>query len=285
MRKFYVIGIAMLAMFAFSAVVASSASAEGPWWIVLLGTVLHKLEKLELEKVLGKNDEGPFILAGLTNIECTGMTYTGNLIGNNPGLNSEALVFTTCHVQGTANCLAGNGGAEDTISVSVLSALTYWDNGGTEVLSLAMVAFFPANKTTGNDLFTSFTLKNAAGTTACGLLNGTVVEVLATGTNVGSVGELTDKETINKKCGVLGEIGLLNASKVFEEAASGEEKLEGALNTENTVTTAFLLNEGVTEDKSVLIECKLQAFNMAAEELGIVTSDLESGNEFGWESD
>ena len=36
MRKIYVIGISLLALFAFSAVAASSASAEGPVWIVLL---------------------------------------------------------------------------------------------------------------------------------------------------------------------------------------------------------------------------------------------------------
>ena len=44
----------------------------------------------------------------------------------------------------------------------------------------ALDAFIPSN---GN-LFVEFTLKNASGTTACGLLNGVKVKVEATGTEI-----------------------------------------------------------------------------------------------------
>ena len=285
MKKFYVIGIALLAMFAFSAVAASSASAEGPWWIILLGAELHRLNWPEEEKLLGEQDEVPFTLDGsVANIECPELHISGNLIGNNPGMDLGELEFLKCHVAGLPNCLAGNI-TEDSILVEVLSVLVYWDNNGTEVLTLGMVAFFTDN--TASDLFTEFTLKNASGSTECGvLLNGLKVNVNATGTNVGEVGETGHKVNFAKKCGVLAEIGLLNASKVFEEQPSGVEHPMGVLNTENTVLTAFLLNVGAgTLKESVLIECLLEAFGAEAKQLGLAKIDLESGNEFGWEED
>ena len=187
MRKFYVIGIALVAMVAFSAVAASSASAEGPWWIVLLGTVLHRLVWPEEEKLLGENDEVPYILDGtLANIECAELHITGNLIGNNPGMNLGELEFLKCHVLGLPNCLAGNVTVEN-IKTEVFSVLTYWDNKGVEELTLAMVAFF--NDSTTSDLFAEFTLTNAAGSTECGLLANMKVDVVADGTEVTEAGE------------------------------------------------------------------------------------------------
>ena len=283
MRKFYVIGIALLAMFVFGAVAASSASAEGPWFIILLGTELHRLNWPEEEKVLGEQDEVPFTLDGsLANIECPEGHGAGNLIGNNPGMGLGEGEALKCHVAGLLNCLAGNL-TEDTIFTEGLSALVYWDNNGVEVLTLAMVAAFTSSTTT--DLFAEFTLKNAAGSTECGaLLNGVKIDVNATGISVGEVGETGHKVKIEKKCAGLAEIGLLNTSKVFEELPSGVEIPVGALNTENTVTTAFILNVGASNE-SLLIECKLEAFGGEAKVLGIGKGDLESGNESGWEED
>ena len=291
MRKFYVIGIALFAMFAFSAVVVSTASAEGPWWIILLGTELHRLNWPEEEKLLGEQDEVSFTLKGtLANIECPEVHITGNLIGNNPGMDLGVLEVLKCHIAGLPNCLAGNlpepvGSREDIIDEEVLSVLVYWDNKGVEELTLGMVAFFPDNTTVGNNLFAEFTLKNAAGSTECGaLLNGVKVEVKASGTEVGEVGETGHKVAFNKKCGFLAEIGLLNASKMFEEQVSGVEATVGVLNTEKVITEAFILNVGASNE-SLLIACLLEAFGGAAEGLGLAKIDLESGNEFGWEED
>jgi len=294
MRKFYVIGIALLAMFAFSAVAASSASAEGPWWIVSSGTTLAKLEKLAVENILGENDEVPFLLDGLNLVECpemhilSGAGRNSRLIGNNPGMALAELEFLRCHVENLPRCLAGNAPlGSDTITATVLGVLVYWDNAGTEERTLAMLAFFPDNATTGNDLFAEFELKNESGSTECGIfLNGLNVKVLATGTEVTDAGETGDKELIDKKCGVLAEIGLLNASTlVFEETVNGEEVPVGALNTENTVTAAFILNATLVSPPAPgLIECLLEAFGMASEELGIAKVDLESGHNFGWEN-
>ena len=282
MRKLYVIGIALVAMFAFSAVAACSASAEGPWWIVLLGTELHRLVWPEEEKLLGVNDEVPFMLdGGFANLECTEVRIIGRLTGNNPDMDLSEFE-AICHIAGLPSCLAGNV-SEDRIRWEVFSVLTYWDNGGIEVLNLAVVAVFPHSTTT--DLFVEFTLKNAPGSSECGaLLNGVKVDVNAVGTKVGEVGEIGHKVLIEKRCGGLIEVGLLNTSKIFEELPSGVEVLAGALDLENTITTAFILNVG-TSNEGVLIECKSEALGGEAKWLGIATIDLESGNEFGWEED
>ena len=225
MRKFYVIGIALLAMFAFSVVAASSASAEGPWWIILLGTELHRLNWPEEEKVMGEQDEAPFEFAGsLANIECAEGRGTGNLIGNNPGMGLGEGKALKCHIEGLPNCLAGNVPTEPGVITTepVFNVLTYWDNGGVEVLTLALVASFTDN--TATNLFTEFEIKNATGSTECGaLLNGVKVDVNATGTEVTEVGEAGHKVLVDKKCAGLGEIGKLNASKEFEEVLSGIE--------------------------------------------------------------
>jgi hypothetical protein len=265
-----VLGLALIAVFAFSAVAAATASAVGgPVWIVLLGATLHVLAAAEKEALTSTG--GVFKLDGITNIESNKLNATGEIIGGNPGTDLSTLEFLEAHVEGKANCLATNSGA-DTIVVAVKSVLVF-PHEKAETNTEALNAFTPDNNEVNNNLFVEFTLKNAPGSTECGLLNGLKVDVNATGTTI------TDP-TLNKKCGVLARVGKLVAG-AFSITASGEEALVGALNSEGTPTEATLWKP--TAKAFELITCKLEAFGAAATQLGVADVELVNGNQFGWE--
>lgn len=267
MRKAHILGLALLAVFAFSAIAAASASAEGPFWIVLLLSP----EELKLlvagEEFALKSTGGEFKLDGPTIIQCLKQTATGMILGGDPGTSTNTIVFEECAVESARNCLAGTNGA-DLIELVVPSMLMYVD---TEERLEALNAFFPST----GETFVEFTLKNATGaiTELCGLLNNMKVPVLAAGTQV--------KTLENKKCGVLALVGKLDAEAKFVATLSGEEALTGAVNSSG-VTEALTLNEGKTAFE--LIECKLSAFSGVATELGISDVTLETGDLFGWEA-
>jgi hypothetical protein len=214
---------------------------------------------------------GVFVLDGTTNIECETEKDTGEIIGTNPGLDLATIDFEKCHVQGTPNCLAGNV-TEELIEVAVQSVLVY-PHEKAETTEQAYDAFFPDNSETGNNLFVEFTLKNASGTSACGLLNGFKV-------NVNATGSLVTFDGINKKCGVLAEVGHLNGLSEFVLSEAGQESVVGALNSKGEPEEATIWNSATA--KFELITCKLEAFGPALQ-LGISDITLNSGLAFGWE--
>jgi len=302
MRKFHLLGLALFAMLAFSAVAAVNASAEGPVWIVLLCVnegpnkghyldsactlfdsalegewelLLHTLAAGEEEEF--KSEGGVFVLNGPggNNIECLSEVDTGHIIGGNPGTDLASIEFLHCFLQGHEECLAGNLAApnDDTIHVEVQTVLVYPDTSTAPNTLEALDAFFPDNKTLGSDTFVTFTLKEDSFFACLGFAG--EVNVVANGTDVA-------EPAFHKKCGVLAWLGKLNANDVFELTISGEEVLLGAIKSEGTPKEA-LLEKGTTFE---LIECLIEVtglFSGAAEELGISHVDLVSGNEFGWE--
>jgi len=308
MKKHQILGLALFAAFAFSAVIAASASAEGgPVWIVQLceaanpagtglwvermsngaclgfdGTAKSAWEKKLMVLAAGESEPivssgGIFKLDGITNIECLKLENSGEIIGGNPGTNLEKLEFLECFVEGLPNCLASTAGTvgADTIELEVKSMLVYpHEKGGTT--GEALVAFFPDNNNTTENLFVEFTLLNASGSTECGLLlNGMKVDVSATGTLV------EDPASILKKCGVLAVVGKLNSSNVFVKTVSGEEAVVGAVESSGTPLIATWWMP--TEKVFLLMECKLEAFGAEATELGTSDVELTNGEEFGWE--
>lgn len=273
------LGLALVAVLAFSAVGAASASAEGPVWIVLLlnPEELMVLAAGETEEFLSDGEN--FVLdAPNGNIVCLTEQDKGLIIGGNPGTDLATIEFLHCFVEGHEECLAGNLAApeDDTIDVEVRTVLVYPDPLGPNDEE-ALDAFFPDNETTGSDTFVTFTIKeDKFGACPIGF-GGQKVNVVASGTEVTAVGEVL----FDKRCGVLAWVGWLNASNVFELTVSGQEVLVGALNSEGTPTEAIILNANVE-----LIVCKLEVtgfFAGEALELGISHIDLVSGDEFGWE--
>jgi hypothetical protein len=256
---------AVFAALAISGTIAASALAVvgGPVWLVN-GAVLAGGAKEALTST-----GGVFKLTGTTNIECLSEKDTGEIIGTNPGLDLSTITFEKCFVEGKSTCLAGNVTPES-IEVQVQSLLVY-PHEKPENGEQAYDAFLPDNGETGNNLFVEFTL--TGGTTPCGLLNGFKV-------NVNATGSLVTFDGINKKCGVLTEVGHLNSLSEFVLSIAGEESVTGALNSKGEPEEATMWNS----EKAIfeLLTCKLEAFG-AALQLGISDISLVSGLSFGWE--
>lgn len=261
------LGLALVAVFAFGAFVAASASAVGgPVWIVLKGTELVVLGAGQSEALTSTG--GTFALKGATEILCTAESDTGKIIGGNPGTDETSIQFSGCSVEGktVAECGASNTATAGLVEVNGIKTVLVYPQGKAGSTTEALDAFIPGS---GN-LFVEFTLKG----TNCGLLNNIKVNVNATGT------EITEP-AFNKKCGVLARVGKLNSSNAFVATISGEEALVGALNSEELLTEAELWLP--TAKVFNLITCKLEAFSLEASELGVSDVTLVSKNEFGWE--
>ena len=264
-KLFGVVGLmALLAALAISAIAAASASAEagGPVWSIEGATLKGG------EEAAFTSEGGKFTLDGTANIACETEQDTGVIIGTNPGLDLSTIEFLKCHLETNVNCLAGNSGAE-TIITEVQSVLVY-PHEEPETDGQAYDAFFPDNKNTSENLFVEFTL--TGGSSVCGLLNGVKVDVTATGT-------LVTADGINKKCGVLAEVGYLDSLSQFVLAEAGNLATIGALNSTGQPEEATIWNPTTKEFE--LIECKLSALG-AALELGLSDITLVSGLAFGW---
>jgi hypothetical protein len=102
MKRFRLIAVALLAVFAFGAVAASAAQAEeAPFWTVG-GT---RLEKGQTRFITAK-EVSPFVLSGGgVSVTCdeTSVLPHGVLLGSEagePGTNDEVVTFKTCKVEG-----------------------------------------------------------------------------------------------------------------------------------------------------------------------------------------
>jgi len=278
MRKLPILILALFAVFAFSVVVVATASAEGPVWIVLLLAPENLMVLGAGESEAFSSTGGKFTLDGVTNIECASEKDSGEIIGNGgvlPGTGKTTIEFEKCNVVGAVNCLASNTGVPDKVLVEdVKTMLVYPDTSSAPNATEALNAFFPLGVAERPNQFVEFKLLNAIGATEhlCMLLNGTEVLVEAVGD------EINSPINLKKKCGVLALVGKLNGAGNFVATVGGEEALTGAIESSG-VTEALTL---VTTTTYTLINCLLEAFEAAAEELGISDITLNSGDEFGW---
>jgi hypothetical protein len=259
--------VTALAAVAASAVTTSGALAVegGPVWVVK-GVEM----KTETEKEALTSEGGQYTLTGTTNITCETEKATGELLGGNPGRGLSSVTFEKCHEEAKTKCLATNVG-EDTIFSENKTVLVY-PHGEPGIEREALVAITPDTEGESENLFTEFTLKNESGTTACSLLNGFKVDVLATGTLI------NDPSQIKKKCGLLAQVGKL-AAGIFSITKALEENAIGALNATGVGSEATIWE--TTKKTSGSISCKLEAFGEAHEE-GVSDVLLSSNAAFGW---
>jgi hypothetical protein len=260
---------AALAAVAASAALASDASAVvgGPVWVVKGVEMATEASKEAL-----KSEGGQYTLTGTTTVVCEKATGTGELIGGNPGRSLSTITFEKCHERNKINCLAASAGFEDTIQSEAKSVLVY-PHEQHETEAEALAALTPNTAGATENLFVEFTLKNASGSTECGLLNGAKADVKANGTLIG------DPSQINKNCGLLTQLGKL-VSEVFSVALALEENAIGALNAPATAIKEATIWEP-SKKTFGLITCKLEAFGEATEE-GVSDVSLVSKNTFGW---
>jgi len=303
--------LSLLAVFAFSAVAAGAAQAVtgGPVWLVPCHkvtvpktgafeteakckkgeraakpeweweqTVLLASETRNIAKVAGVSAVQK-LKAGTLTIECTNVAVksgaTNTIIGGNPGTDGATLVFTKCTAtKGTAKCLVKStspiaGGAEEII-VAAKTLLGYAPEK--EEKTPFYEQFFPVGTSGEPNLFVELEFSGSS----CGVLKGTKTKVNATGTAAPSpVGFGT------KKCGVIAEVGKIKAG-LFEAAVPGELSKLGGLNLPETALTKEKVWNSETKTFET-VECTLEAAGGPATQIGVVSVELESGEEFGVE--
>ena len=257
--------MSLLAVFAFSAVAVSAAQAAGgPEWETHDG-VLAK-------KIVSKNVGTLKLKTTTATIECKTEENTGEILAGNPGQDTATITFKECSVEGktVAECAATSAGEAAGVVKFAVKTLLVYPEGKKESTTEADDAFFPG--TAGSNLFVEFELKG----TNCGTLNNKKVKVNATGTEV-------KEPAYNNKCGALAEVGRVNNRNEFERTWSGELVYHGGLNLPTPAIKKGELWEPTPKTWKV-IECKLEAFSEAAEEIGLVKVVIEGEAEaFGWE--
>lgn len=264
--------VAMLAVFAFSAVAAGAAQAAGgPVWITK-NTILPK--KIKSESLAGKK----FTLTGPANVECQKEKDTGELIGGNPGTDKTTVTFSECSLEGkkVSECSATGLGEvkESGIIKTIAKTVLVYPEGKAPNKEDAWDAFFSEAT---NNVFAEFTLEGPS--SGCGLVNKVKVTVEAEGTEV----ELpTFKE--KRKCGVLAEVGKV-ASGVFATTASGVMATEGGLNFPKPALTKAEMWNGTA---FVKLTCGLHVKTSAGlsgvgTEVGLSKVETEPAEEFGWQ--
>jgi hypothetical protein len=147
------VGIAVAAVFAFSAVATASALARNnPRWYT--GSPLTALGAGSEKTLTAKARGAQKLSAGSTTLTCSGVgVQTGaKLIGSNQpnaGTDSETLVYTGCHVEGKPGCEArtkGGANAEEIVTHALSSKLGYKTKGGAESESdNTLTLFTPAS--------------------------------------------------------------------------------------------------------------------------------------------
>jgi hypothetical protein len=157
MKRFRLIGVALLAVFALGAVVASGAQAESAPFFSIGGTRLAagKTHNIDAKAFAS------FILtdaSGSSKITCTGLGTTGGvLLGSEPGTHgnaSQVTVFSGCTLAGNgANChLAPTEGSTETsttITTNPIKSEEVENVVGTHGGKQLLEAFSPVSKAAG----------------------------------------------------------------------------------------------------------------------------------------
>jgi len=128
MTRLKTIGLALLALFVFSAIAATAAQAEeAPYWSIE-GTRLAAGKTFE---ILGKSTEKQTLTAGADKVECEKVEFKSGtvLLGSNagePGKSDEGLHYTKCKVAGNGTpCEVTN---EEVNSEPLQNELAYAQN-------------------------------------------------------------------------------------------------------------------------------------------------------------
>jgi hypothetical protein len=198
MKRIRIIGLALVAVCAISAVGVSSASAaseKGPhWWIKECVPVekgkfldshckeagagkweLREYKLLPGEKIpfTSKSGKGKF-KTSLVSVECEKDKDTGELIGGWPGKDEAEVTFEECHVEGKATCKVSTAGAVNTETIVIKGVKT-------ELVYVGTQAQAEKQEEPVGDLLTipSTELKFKEGTSSCSVgtatVSGTVV--------------------------------------------------------------------------------------------------------------
>ena len=160
LKRFRIVGLCLVAVFALSAFGVSSASAanNGPhWWIVecknegaghkyasestCLKNEVGTGEWERHEFILGTGATVPFtsksgkgkFKTSLVSVECETDTDTGELIGGWPGKDETTVTFKECHVEGTLACKVSTTGAVNTETIVIKGIKTELVYVGTKV--------------------------------------------------------------------------------------------------------------------------------------------------------
>ena len=235
----------------------------GPVWMVP-GRVLAAGETKNIAKVEAIGVQK--LASTAVTVECSSIGVkagaTNEIIGGNPGTDVAFLVFDSCHVAGAATCLVnGGGGPAGEIWVKVKTLLGY-KKGATEKEPI-YEQFFPDP---GPEAFVTLEFSG----TNCGTLAGKKIVVHATG---------TEYTPFKSKCGVIAEVGKINAG-TWEAAKLGELTKLGGLK----LPTPAIAEEEVWNGTAFeVIKCSLTAGSAAATQSGTSSIELEGGEEFGVE--
>jgi len=128
MTRIKTIGLALLAVFAFSAVAATAAQAEeAPYWSIE-GTRLAAGKTFEL---VAKAKGNQVLTAGTTTVTCTAFSLNPGavLLGSNagePGKSDETIKYTGCTVAGQGSTCAVENGTVETAPLT--NELAYASN-------------------------------------------------------------------------------------------------------------------------------------------------------------
>jgi hypothetical protein len=129
MKRIRIVGLALVAVLAMSAIASASASAAGPIW---------KVEGLKLEagksKTVKSKSTGNFLLKGKAfgfvniTITCTKESDTGTIVGGEPGTDTAIIEYTGCSAGGLCT-------VTEPIKTEANTELVYLLSGGKKYLA------------------------------------------------------------------------------------------------------------------------------------------------------
>jgi hypothetical protein len=274
MKRTKILGLALVAVFAMSALAATGAQATvtgGPVWITSAGPLLSGSKNIGKVEAVGVQT----LKSTALTVECETVhivtTSVNTINGGNPGTDKAELRFDHCHTASPKTCTVFGGGAppkSEEIWAKVRSVLGY-AKGKTEKEPI-YDEFFPEET---NNTFTTISPDEI---TACAAIEGKTFAVKATGTEAPKpVGFGT------RKCGVIAEVGKIKAG-AFEPAKSGELVKLGGLRLPTTPITEKEDWNSETK-KFEMVKCALTVAGSAGTQSGIASVELAGGEEFGVE--
>jgi hypothetical protein len=148
MKRFKIMGVVLLAVFAFSAIAAMAAQAEeAPYWSIE-GTRLAAGKTAEITAKQAGSPGSQELIAGPVKITCTELKLKGGavLLGSNggassePGRSDETIEYSNCTGTGIGTpCQVNNGTAGKIVTEPLTNELVYARNS-------LVVVFAPASK-------------------------------------------------------------------------------------------------------------------------------------------
>jgi hypothetical protein len=203
------------------------------------------------------------------------------IIGGNPGTDKVKDIFKECSLSGktVAECgakslkpVAARNAGE--LIIPTKTVLTY-PEGEKEGTRRSFDAVFPQGEAGNENLFTESEL---TGTNCGALFAGLKVKAITTGTEL----ELPIFKE-RRKCGVLGELGEIDAADEFAASRSGAEVTVGALEFPATAIKKAEVWEPVPAVFKK-IECTFEASGAADAEVGVDELETEPAEPFGWKA-